>query len=118
MDLFHIKIFKKPKQVLSVVYSIQTNPYDSHFIPVERCHSFLYRPGVNPEWIDEAILIQDVDLNEARIYVFNKIYEESKQHSVSIKLGWEWGNSQYQNDSFVNALLELTGHCEYEVEDD
>ncbi|HAT9649155.1 TPA: hypothetical protein JBD48_15770 [Legionella pneumophila subsp. pneumophila] len=117
MDLFHIKIFKKPKQVFSVVYSIQTNPYDSHFIPVERCHSFLDRPGVNPAWIDEALLIQDTDLNEARVYVFNKVYEENKQHGGLIKFGWEWGCSQYQNDSFVKALLELTGHCEYEVED-
>lgn len=118
MDLFHLRIVKIPKQIFSVVYFIQTNPYDYHFIPVERFHYFLYRPGVNPEWTDEAILIQDIDLNESSIYVFNKIYEENKQHGVSIKLGWKWGHSQYKNDSFVNALLELTGHCEYEVEDD
>lgn len=118
MDLFHIKIFKKHKQVFSVVYSIQKNPHDSHFIPIEKCYSFLDRPGVNPAWMKDAFLTQNIDLNEARIDVFNKIHEENKEHGGSIKLEWNWSNSQYQHDSFVNALLELTGHSQYEVEDD
>ena len=115
MDLFHIKIFKKPKIVFSVVYSIQPNQHDSHFIPVAKCHHFLDRPGVNPIWINDALLLQDMDINEARIYVFNKIKEEHKQYNALIKLGWEWSQSQYQNDSFVNALL--TEYYAYEVKD-
>lgn len=118
MDLFHIKVLKKHKKVFSIIYSIQINPHESHFIPIEKCHSFLDRPGVNPVWMDEAFLIQKIDLSEARIYVFNKIHDENKEHGGLIKLEWGWSKAQYQHDSFVNALLELTGYTQYEVEGD
>ena len=108
MDLFHIKIFKKQKTILSVVYSIQENMEKSHFVTVESCVKFLYRPGLDPYWMKNCFPIQDIDLDEARTYVFNQLKKDQITYQATIQVGWDWTTSNYQSDAFIDSVLALS----------
>jgi hypothetical protein len=110
MDIFHIKVFKKPKKIFSVLYSIESNLPDSHFIKVDDCLNFLDRPGMNPSWLDKVLEIQKDDLALARKYVFNKIKKANQLPNYQISIGFDWDVSNFQYDKFINNVITLVNN--------
>ncbi len=52
MDLLHMKIFTKPRQCYSIIYKIEAEANNSHFVSVENYREYLWKPGLDPTWID------------------------------------------------------------------
>ena len=107
MELFHIKIFKKPRKIFSVIYSVEPDIIKSHFARIEDHIGFLDRPGINPPWLDKVLEIQKSDLNLARKYVLKVIENEIREHNSQISVGFDWDHSEFKYDAFMSSALKF-----------
>lgn len=109
MDLLHIKIFNYPKKIISVVYSVEPRFRLSHFVRVDDYKTVLDRPGADPSWLTNVLDIQKQDLRLAREYALKEIRNEMGANNRHISVGFEWDQSGYRCDKFMNQVLRLAG---------
>jgi|GEM_PF-2208314 len=107
IDLFHIKVFKKPKQCFSIIYKVEKDITKSCFVPVEDYREVLWKPGINPQWLSVALEWQQKSLDLAREYVFLKLQKANVSGDYSFSVGWDWNHSEYKYDKFTNNVLDL-----------
>lgn len=107
LDIFHIKVFKKPKKCFSIIYKVEKKIQNSHFVRIEDYKDILWRPGIDPQWLDVALEWQKQSLDLARKYVFLKLQKASISSDYSFSVGWDWNISEYKNDEFTNNVINL-----------
>ncbi len=107
-DFFHISVIRKePYCKYSVVYKVEEPISDSSFVRVEDHESGLYLPGKSPRWIGITLELQKDNLDQARQYTYNKIKAVSDDQNYDISLGFNWSNSSYDTDSFMDNIMDL-----------
>ncbi len=104
MDLLHIRIFKRPKQCYSIIYKIEDEANNSRFVSVENYREYLWKPGIDPTWINIVLNLQKLNPNQAKQYVLDEL-----KKCKGIDVGFSWSHSDYSHDAFVDQVLMLVG---------